>query len=346
MADQPPLKNAAFILYTGLVQQADTKLLKANPTLATGDFKVSIDGGAFANLATLPTVTPAGGTAVKISLSAGEMNGDNIVVTCIDASGAEWCDQLIEIQTASVRQLKDLAYPATTGRSMVVDASGLVDANAVKVGPTGSGTAQTAGDIIGDTNDLQARLPAALTGDGNIKADTLRIGGTLQTARDIGASVLVGDKTGFSLSAAGVQALWDALTSALSTVGSIGRLLVDNLNATISSRLASASYTTPLDAAGTRAAVGLVSANLDTQLDALPTANENADALLDRSAGVETGLTPRQALRLGAAADAGKVSGAGTATVILRNAVADSKARITATCDEDGNRTAVTTDVT
>lgn len=46
-------------------------------------------------------------------------------------------------------------------------------------------TAQTAGDIIADTNDLQARIPAALTGDGNIKADTLRVGGTLQTAGDI-----------------------------------------------------------------------------------------------------------------------------------------------------------------
>lgn len=37
-----------------------------------------------------------------------------------------------------------------------------------------------------------------------------------------------------------------------------------------------------LDAAGVRSAVGLASANLDTQLDALPTAIENADALLSR----------------------------------------------------------------
>lgn len=53
------------------------------------------------------------------------------------------------------------------------------------------------------------------------------------------------DKTGYSLSSAGVQAIWDALTSALTTVGSIGKLLVDNINATISSRLASSSYTAP-----------------------------------------------------------------------------------------------------
>lgn len=43
-------------------------------------------------------------------------------------------------------------------------------------------------------------------------------------------------KTGYALSAAGVQAIWDALTSALTAVGSIGKLLVDNINATISSR--------------------------------------------------------------------------------------------------------------
>ena len=64
--------------------------------------------------------------------------------------------------------------------------------------------------------------------------------------------------------------VWAALTSALSTAGSVGKLLVDNVNATISSRLASSAYTTPLDAAGTRNALGLGSANLDTQLSNIP----------------------------------------------------------------------------
>lgn len=41
----------------------------------------------------------------------------------------------------------------------------------------------------------------------------------------------VGDKTGFSLSVAGIQAIWDALTSALSTANSIGKGLVDLLGA-------------------------------------------------------------------------------------------------------------------
>lgn len=42
-----------------------------------------------------------------------------------------------------------------------------------------------------------------------------------------------------------------------------------NLDAAISTRLATAGYTAPLDAAGTRTAVGLASANLDTQLSTI-----------------------------------------------------------------------------
>lgn len=50
-----------------------------------------------------------------------------------------------------------------------------------------------------------------------------------------------------------------------------------------STRLATADYSAPLDAAGVRSAVGLASANLDTQLGDLPTGNEIADAVLGRS---------------------------------------------------------------
>lgn len=98
-----------------------------------------------------------------------------------------------------------------------------------------------------------------------------------------------------------------------------------------------------LTAAGVRTAVGLASANLDTQLDALPTANENADALLDRTAGVETNRTVRQALRFMLAAMVGKLSGAATTTVTIRD-TNDGVNRIVATVDSDGNRSAVTLD--
>src|SRR4051812_6759213 len=104
MGYMPAKKNTQWIGYIALVSQADTKLLKSNPTIASGDFKTSLDGAALGNLGTLPTVTPASSVMVKITLSTSEMNGDNTSVVCIDASGAEWCDQFLNIQP-SVRQI-------------------------------------------------------------------------------------------------------------------------------------------------------------------------------------------------------------------------------------------------
>lgn len=73
--------------------------------------------------------------------------------------------------------------------------------------------------------------------------------------------------------------------------------------------------------------------------------NEIADALLDRSAGIETGFTPRQALRLILSALAAELSGAGTNTITIRD-INDTKDRIVATVDSNGNRTAITHDAT
>jgi hypothetical protein len=75
----------------------------------------------------------------------------------------------------------------------------------------------------------------------------------------------------------------------------------------------------------------------------IPTAQQNADALLDRAAGVETNRTLRQALRLMLAALAGKASGLDTLTARFRD-TNDSVDRIVATVDVNGNRTAVTLD--
>lgn len=85
-----------------------------------------------------------------------------------------------------------------------------------------------------------------------------------------------------------------------------------------------------------------VNAEADTAIaDAL---NSIADAILDRAAAVE-GYTPRQLLRLFAAVLVGKADGLATTTAHYRD-VADTKNRITATVDADGNRTALTLDAT
>ncbi len=120
-----PKRATAHKFYVALVDQSNTKLLKANPTLAAGDVQVSKDGGAFANITTLPSANPASGRALMVDLSATEMTADNVVVQFVDAAGAEWCDLFVNLQTTA-RQIDDLAYPTTTGRSLLVDAAGAV----------------------------------------------------------------------------------------------------------------------------------------------------------------------------------------------------------------------------
>lgn len=96
----PPKKNEDFIIYINLYDHANPGNFKVNPTIAAGDFKVSKDGGAFANLSTLPSVEPASGAAVKITLSNTEMNADNVIIQGIDqTSPKEWSDWGLSIPT-------------------------------------------------------------------------------------------------------------------------------------------------------------------------------------------------------------------------------------------------------
>jgi hypothetical protein len=112
--------------------------------------------------------------------------------------------------------------------------------------------AGSAGKIVGDNinatidsrsshsaADVWAAATRTLTSFGTLTTDTATAvwaaGTRTLTAFDAAF------KTGYALSAAGVQAIWDALTAALTTAGSIGKLLVDNVNATISSLASQAS---------------------------------------------------------------------------------------------------------
>jgi pimeloyl-ACP methyl ester carboxylesterase len=149
-------------------------------------------------------------------------------------------------------------------------------------------------------------------------------GVSLGTGLTVNALTTNNDKTGYALSSAGVQAIWDALTSALTTVGSIGKLIVDNLNATITSRMATYTQPTGFLAAtfpGTVASPTNITAAsgvaLTAAYDLAKTAaqagdamaltagerNSTADAFLNRdmSTGTDSGSTTvrtvRQALR-------------------------------------------------
>ena len=128
-----PKKNTAYTFYAGLIDVANPDKFKVDPTIAAGDFQASTAGGALANLATLPVVTPAGSTIVKIDLSASEMNGNEVVIQIIDAAGDEWADQLITIDLDTVN-VDDVVRATTPANKLNTSAGGQAEANVIQFG--------------------------------------------------------------------------------------------------------------------------------------------------------------------------------------------------------------------
>jgi hypothetical protein len=206
------------------------------------------------------------------------------------------------------------------------DANGRYDVGAV------AGTAQTARDLGAQldaavstrmatytqpTGFLAATFPATVASTTNITAGTITTVTNLTNLPTIPANWLTAAGMDATASAEIADAVWDEAISghlgagstgaALNAAGSAGDpwttplpgaygagtagfIIGTNLDTTVGSR-------SSLDAAGVRTAVGLASANLDTQLGDLPTAVENADALLGRnvSGGSSSGRTVKQA---------------------------------------------------
>jgi hypothetical protein len=98
----PPVKNQDFFIQVALEDYWNPGNFKSNPTLAAGDVKVVKDGGATANITTLPSVAPASSVFVTVTLSATEMNCDYVSIAFIDqTSPKEWSDLFISIPTTA-----------------------------------------------------------------------------------------------------------------------------------------------------------------------------------------------------------------------------------------------------
>jgi hypothetical protein len=146
---------------------------------------------------------------------------------------------------------------------------------------------------------------------------------SLQAIRDRGDAAWVGSGPTATEIA---DAVWDEATSGHTTAGTFGEQVK-----------------TDIDTILTNVAAILADTGTDGVVLSTATQQAIASALLDLANGVETGITVRQGLRVVLSALAGKLSGAATTTVRVRD-TSDSKDRIVATVDADGNRTAVTLD--
>ena len=124
--------------------------------------------------------------------------------------------------------------------------SGRIDAS---VGAMASGVLTAtaiAADAITDAKVASDVTIASVTGavgsvTGAVGSVTGNVGGNVVgSVASVTAGVTVttnNDKTGYALSSAGVQAIWDAAVSALTTVGSIGKRIVDYLTGDVYARI-------------------------------------------------------------------------------------------------------------
>jgi hypothetical protein len=141
-------------------------------------------------------------------------------------------------------------------------------------GAVGSVTGNIGGNVVGSVASVTGAVGSVTGAVGSV---TGNIGGNIVgSVASVTAGVTVStnnDKTGYALSTAGIQAVWDRGTSNLTTASSIGKLLVDDIDATVSSRLATSSYTAP-----DNASITAIKAKTDN-LPATPAAQANIDAI-------------------------------------------------------------------
>lgn len=309
------------IVKRGLVDLAAT----GDWTPATGDTKISKDGGNVANTTNNPSAIGGTGSIMwTLTLTATELQAAVVDIQIVDSATKVVEDQVLKVYTygnASAKIIPDLSVANLAanvtqwlGSTPSGLSSGNVPADALLLG--GSGDAIT--NLLTEFGQQagSARHVLVATTVASVTSQTVMVltAGSADNNAYVGAIAVF--KNG-SL-ATGMQRSFRRITA---YVG--------------------ASKTITLDSAPdfTVATNDLVAILVPQS----PTVNQNADALLDRTAGVETGLTVRQALRLLAAAMFGKASGLAGTTATFRD-TGDTKDRIVATVDANGNRTAVTTD--
>jgi hypothetical protein len=326
----PFLRKYAVLTVTGttairipMVKRAVVDFaVSADWTPAAGDVKIAVDGAAPTNVANLPTAVASGNGAYwEFILTAAELTCKQAIVTVVDSATKAVEDQAFLVETygnASAMYQADLS-------------AANLPANAVQV----NGTAQTARDLGATLGVAGAGLTAL--GDARIANLDAAISTRTKPADTQAAVTLV------------------ATTTALTNAPTAGDLTA----AMKASVTTAATAATPIAASVTGAvgsvtgAVGSVTGNVGGNVVGTVASvvgsigsivNAGIDLIFDRAAGVETNYTVRQALRLILSAVSGKLSGAATATILVRD-LNDTKNRITATVDGSGNRSAITTDV-
>ena len=265
----PPKKNTAFTLYFTLYKNDGT--IVANPGTITK--KVSIDGAAVADIVAAVTEEDTTYGQCSLVFAAGEMNGDAIWYYITDntagtvpltgtiyttantqdeiGTAITAIDDYVDTEIATLTT--ELAKVPKSDSNVTWNATALASINtevdtALNTAIPGGATADSINERIAtmDTTgvnvasqsnidfgalqktSLNAATPASVTG---------AVGSVTGAVGSVTGGVTVttnNDKTGYALSTAGILAIWHQLTAAIVTASTIGKLIVDYLDAAVS----------------------------------------------------------------------------------------------------------------
>ena len=276
-------------------------------------------------------------TGVTLTVDFDSITGLNHVRIDTSADGtfyAAGCDFAVVITAGTVDSIsvvgetvatfsilnRSALRPTTAGRTLDVSAAGNagidwsnIEAPTTTLNLSGT-TVKTVTDVEADTQDIQSRLPAALTAGGNMKSDALAInaistsgvttvsayiGSTGAAVNGTNVNTLAGHDPGATL---GTSTLTQAqVTGGAYALNSASFAFNAALDFTTTQKAATLARVTLVDTtaantdmitqASVRSAVGLASANLDTQIATLATASalsSVASALTTAAANVVT----------------------------------------------------------
>jgi len=266
----------------GVAYRVTFPILDADGDLVTGatglDSEVSKDAGTFTDCTNEATEIATSSGVYYLDLTATEMNADTVaVIVKTSSSGAkttvlvmyplETTDMPVDVLAISGDSVAaDNLEAAADGTGYNLGGGSIVAASVTgAVGSVTGSVGSVTGNVGGVTGVTFPTTVSSLTAAGVRTELTTELGRI-----DVAVSSRLASASYTTPPTAAANA--SAVRTELST--ELGRIDVAT-----STRLATSGYTAPLDAAGTRSALGMATANLDTQLDALPTAVENAGAV-------------------------------------------------------------------
>lgn len=344
---RPKLTAGETLTVTSGLASADAVQISGDAT-AANNAESFFDGTGYAGTNNvIPTVTTVTGAVGSVT---GNVGG-NVVGSVASVTGAvgSVTGNVGGNVTGSVGSISGVTFPTNFGDLAITVTTGLVSVgtNNDKTGYSISGTITTL-DALDTAQDAQHATTQGLvtTIDGivdNILLDT----DELQTNQGNWLTA-----TGFSThSAADVWAVATrVLTAGTNIDGSTFTAIPWNaawdaeVQSECSDALTAYAPATAANLTLAQADITSILADTGTNIPALIAAlNDIAVAdIWDDANGVETGITPRQALRALCSAVAGVLSGAATTTITTKAIDNSGTTRIVATVDADGNRSALT----